>query len=126
MIRLYDTNKGVIATDELNNSLRKPDHRLVFYDIRYKVARACYTKEPFTPDNLVEEIQNGMKTNFNMQRIMDECSLIKRMTTITEETYNKTIINYEHPGCIGMITRALRIRKTFDDMLREKFPETKS
>jgi hypothetical protein len=125
MIRLYDTNKGVIATDEQNKSLRRHGHILITYVPHNDVFRPAYTREPVACDNLVEEILEGTKPKYDLQRLMTECATIRRMTTITEETYNKTIINYEHPGCIGMIARALRVRKSFDEILRENFPGTK-
>jgi hypothetical protein len=121
MIRLYDTSKGIIPTDEQNKSLRKPGYILITYVHHNGIFKPGYTREPVTPDNLVEEILEDSKPRYDLQRIMDEGAIIKRMMTITEQAYHKTVIDYEHPGCIGQIARALRIRKSFDDMLREHF-----
>lgn len=123
MVRLYDTSKGIIATDELNNSLRRPGYILIAYVKHADNFRPGYTREPVACDNLVEEILKGTKPKYDLQRLMNECATIRRMTTITEEAYCKTATDYEHPGCLGMITRALRVRETFDDLLREHFPQ---
>ncbi len=121
MVRLYDTRNGVFAADEQNRSLRKPGHILISYRFPDNVIKPCYTRELIEIDNLLEEIREGAKANTNRLRIMDEGALVKRVTTITKYAYVKTAVDYEHPGCIGQITRALRIRKSFDDMLRAHF-----
>lgn len=125
MVRLYDTTKGVIPTDEQNRILSRPGHILIVWTERDDTYRGGYTKNPIPVDNMVEEIPEGSKIEYNLNRIYDKCPMLKRMTTITKHEYVKLIVNYEHPGCLGQIAQALRIRKSFDDLLREHFDNDK-
>ncbi len=122
MIRLYDTSKGIIPTDEENNCLRKPGYILIVYVRRGPgVFGGGYTREVIENDNLVEIHQKDTKIRYDLKRLMDTGPITKRSITITEEAYHKTVLDYEHPGCFGQIARALRIRKSLDEMLREHF-----
>ena len=124
-VRLYDTNKGVIPTNEENESLRKPGFVLVIYDQVGVRIKGYYTRKILKEDNMVEEILKGEKTNLNFTRLAESCSIIRRVITITQEAYDKTLGDYKHPGCIGHFARKIGLTKSLDDCLRKHF-ESKS
>lgn len=121
MIRLYDTTKGVIATDLENRSLRKPGHILIAWSYHNGETRGGYTKHPVPLDNLVEEIPEGSTIKYDLQRLMDKCPILKRMILITEKEYQTAWEKCEKPGCIGQFLQKIGIAKTLDDELRKYF-----
>ncbi len=120
-VRLYDTTKGVIATDEENRSLQKPGHILILYGERKGEIKGYYTRKILEPHNMAEEVPEGAKTNLNFQRIMDKCPRITRVTTIAKEEYEKTLMDYKNPGCLYSAARLFGIGKSLDEMLRTCF-----
>lgn len=120
-VRLYDTNQGVIATDERNKSLSKPGYELIFYNYLKGTINACRTGELIKPDNVVQEIPDGSRITWNLQEIVGTIPLVRRVTTITREEYDKTLFDYQNPGCSGKIWNVFRLGKKLDDRLRAHF-----
>jgi hypothetical protein len=121
MIRIYDTSKGIIPTDEENRCLRKPGHILIFWTEHNGTYRGARTKEKIPLNNIVEEILEGEKIKYDLRRLMDKCPILKRMTTITEEEYQRIWNKYEKPGCFGQIIQEIGLSKNIDDELRDCF-----
>src|SRR5574342_141828 len=121
MIRQYDTTKGIITTDKKNNSLRNPGKILIVWTQHGGTYSGGYTRNPIQLDNLIEEIPEGAKIKFDLQRLMDKCPLLKGMATITEEEYQKVMLKYEKPGCLGKILQSVGLGKNLDDELRKYF-----
>ena len=120
-VRLYDTNQGVIVTDEKNKSLSRPGYELIFYDYLKGTVRACRTRELIKKDNVVQEIPDGEKITWNLRDIVGAIPLVRRVTTITLEEYDKTLSDHKNPGCIGNIINVFGFGKSLDDRLRAYF-----
>lgn len=120
-VRLYDTNQGVIVTDEQNKSLSKSGYKLIFYDYLKGTVKACRTREQIKPDNVVQEILDGARITWNLQEIVGTIPLVRRVTTITREEYDKTLFDFQNPGCAGKILKVIGLGKSLDDRLRTYF-----
>ncbi|MEM3154822.1 MAG: hypothetical protein QW165_04650 [Candidatus Woesearchaeota archaeon] len=123
MIRLYDTTKGLIITNELNESIKKPGYKLIFYEISNGAIRGLYTRTPIPLENIVEEIPKDSKPDRNLNRMMDECQIIKRFAEITDTTYAKTVYDYEHPSFFEKLLKKIGLAKSLEEILRGYLPK---
>ncbi len=118
MIRIYETTKGIIVTDEQNKSITRPGYAVGFY-YGEEVIHCRFTKELLQPGAAVEERCANGSTRKLDTRALNEYPILKRAETISLQQYDAIVKDFEHPGCIGKALSYIGIKRTLQDVIRK-------